>query len=118
MDSEKLSDEEQRVWPAKEKLSHGIPARRKKHSHHHHHRSKHHHTRGLTEQDSLESRIRTGLQTLQEEKKAIQNIVTEMEDASKAKIKEEMQSKWYLDLLIGEARGGVLPALRKICALK
>jgi len=45
---------------------------------HHHRRRHHHHHRGFSETDSLESRMRTGLQTLQEENKAIRDITNEI----------------------------------------
>ena len=67
-------------------------AGQRKHRRHHRHRDKgkpgerhhrhrhHHHHRGFSETDSLESRVRTGLQTLEDEKKAIVDITNELSE--------------------------------------
>ena len=60
--------------------------RKHRHRHKHdrdkrgHRRHHHHHHRGFSEADSLESRVRTGLQTLEEEKKAIFDISQELKE--------------------------------------
>ena len=67
--------------------------------HHHHHRRHHHHHRGFSETDSLESRVRTGLQTLQEENKAIHDITNEIDEDQSLELldvkdRDTIQSKW------------------------
>ena len=56
----------------------------RKHRHHRHHHQRHHHARhlknkGLNAQDTLESRIRSGMHALEEERKALREIVDEIE---------------------------------------
>ncbi|XP_065051881.1 band 3 anion transport protein-like isoform X2 [Rhopilema esculentum] len=80
---EQISDHETEgaVWPKDQK-----DAGQRKHRHRHKHdrekrgHRRHHHHRGFSESDSLESRVRTGLQTLEEEKKAIFDISQELKE--------------------------------------
>lgn len=69
----------------------------KKHHHRHHHK-KHHHARhlknkGLTAQDTLESRIRSGMHALEEERKALKEIVEEMDENIGERDREDITSK-------------------------
>ena len=78
-------ENEQAVWPKGKKD-------KRKHRHHHRHHDEedsshkrhrhHHHHRGITSEDRLELRLRTGLQTLEDEQKAISAITAEIGDAS------------------------------------
>lgn len=60
------------------------PKDSKHHRHHRHHHKRHHHAhhlknKGLNAQDTLESRIRSGMHALEEERKALREIVDEIE---------------------------------------
>ena len=66
--------------------------------HHRHHHKRHHHAhhlknKGLNAQDSLESRIRSGMHALEEERKALREIVDEIEVFSE-KDREDITCKF------------------------
>ena len=68
--------------------------KRKHRSHHkHHHHARHLRNAGLNSQDTLENRIRSGMQTLEEERKAIRGIVTEIEEECDVNEREDITSK-------------------------
>lgn len=74
-----------------------------KHRHRHHHK-KHHHARhlknkGLSAQDTLESRIRSGMHALEEERKALREIVEEMDENIGERDREDITSKYEFKYL-------------------
>ena len=73
-----------------------MPSKQRKHRRHGHHR--HHHARHLqnkqiTLNDSLELRIKSGMHTLEEERKALREIVTEIEDEYGQKDNDDIASE-------------------------
>lgn len=62
-------------------------------SHKHHHHARHLRSRGVNAQDDLEMRIRTGMQKLEEERKAYQGVLAEMDEGIGAKDLEDIASK-------------------------
>ena len=71
--------------------------------HHRHHHKRHHHAhhlknKGLNAQDSLESRIRSGMHALEEERKALREIVDEIETFGE-KDREDITCKTFFTFI-------------------
>lgn len=71
--------------------------------HHRHHHKRHHHARhlknkGLNAQDTLELRIRSGMHALEEERKALREIVDEIGENFGEKDREDINSHRFGDM--------------------
>lgn len=65
-----------------------------KHGHHrHHHHARHLQNKHVTKHDTLELRIRSGMQTLEDERKALREVVSELGEEFGQKDIDDMTSK-------------------------
>ena len=66
---------------------------RRSNHHRRHQHARHLRSRGVNAQDNLELRIKTGIQKLEEERKAYQGVLAEIDEGVGAKEYEDINSK-------------------------